>query len=205
MEREDLHEIFERIQTGIVIIDPLDHTILDVNPNAAALMGHKRDKVVGRICHQFICPAEKGRCPITDLGQEIDNAERVLINRDGEKVPILKTATKARLGEKEVIIESFIDNRDRKIAEERRCAMIGYIDETVMRIREPLLLVKQNLEDLAGRVDDIPAGSGILQAELQVEAQRLAQIFENLLDIQRAIAEGREEIPESYKAFITRE
>lgn len=83
--------------------------------------------------------------------------------------------------------------------------MIGYIDETVMRIREPLLLVKQNLEDLAGRVDDIPAGSGILQAELQVEAQRLAQIFENLLDIQRAIAEGREEIPESYKAFITRE
>lgn len=205
MEREDLHEIFERIQTGIVIIDPLDHTILDVNPNAAALMGHERDKVVGRICHQFICPAEKGRCPITDLGQEIDNAERVLINRDGEKVPILKTATKARLGEKEVIIESFIDNRDRKIAEERRCAMIGYIDETVMRIREPLLLVKQNLEDLAGRVDDIPAGSGILQAELQVEAQRLAQIFENLLDIQRAIAEGREEIPESYKAFITRE
>ena len=205
MDREGLQDIFEKIQTGIVIIDPVTHTILDINPNALSLIGRAKEDIIGRVCHQYICPAHEGRCPITDLGQVIDNSERALIDRDNNRIPILKTATTAILGKKRVIIESFIDIRDQKKAEDRRYALIGYIDETVMRIREPLVLVHQNLEDLAGRVDDIPAGSGILQAELQVEAQRLAQIFENLLDIQRAIAEGREEIPESYKAFITRE
>lgn len=205
MEREELHQIFEKIQTGIMIIDPEDHTIIDINPNALSLIGRKREEVRGRICHQYICPAERGRCPITDLGQDIDNSERVLINRDGHNIPILKTATRASLGKKEVIIESFIDNRDRKVAEERRCALIGYIDETVMRVREPLVIVREHIADLSSQAGTLAQDTDVLRAELEVESNRLGQILENLLMIQKAIAEEREDIPAQYREFIAGE
>lgn len=202
MNRDSLHELFEKIQTGIVIIDPVIHTILDINPNALSLIGRAREDIIGRVCHQCICPAHQGKCPITDLGQVIDNSERVLIDRDKNTIPILKTATTATIGGKNVIIESFIDIRDQKKAEERKYALIGYIDETVMRVREPLVLVQKNLAEIMARPDTPPGSRDVLQAELKVEANRLEQIIENLLEIQRAIAEEREEIPESYKAFI---
>ena len=202
MDREGLQDIFEKIQTGIVIIDPVTHTILDINPNALSLIGRAKEEIIGRVCHQYICPAHEGRCPITDLGQVIDNSERALIDRDNNRIPILKTATTAILGKKRVIIESFIDIRDQKKAEDRRYALIGYIDETVMRVREPLVLVQKNLAEIAARPDITDGTRDMLQEELKVEANRLGQIIENLLEIQRAIAEERMEIPESYKAFI---
>lgn len=202
MDREGLQDIFEKIQTGIVIIDPVTHTILDINPNALSLIGRAKEDIIGRVCHQYICPAHEGRCPITDLGQVIDNSERALIDRDNNRIPILKTATTAILGKKRVIIESFIDIRDQKKAEDRRYALIGYIDETVMRVREPLVLVQKNLAEIAARPDITDGTRDMLQEELKVEANRLGQIIENLLEIQRAIAEERMEIPESYKAFI---
>lgn len=202
MDREGLQDIFEKIQTGIVIIDPVTHTILDINPNALSLIGRAKEEIIGRVCHQYICPAHEGRCPITDLGQVIDNSERALIDRDNNRIPILKTATTAILGKKRVIIESFIDIRDQKKAEDRKYALIGYIDETVMRVREPLVLVQKNLAEIAARPDITDGTRDMLQEELKVEANRLGQIIENLLEIQRAIAEERMEIPESYKAFI---
>lgn len=205
MNRDSLHELFEKIQTGIVIIDPVTHTILDINPNALSLKGQSKEEVIGKVCHQFICPAEKGKCPITDLGQVIDNTERILIAKDGTRIPILKTATTAVVGGKDVIIESFIDIRDHKKAEDRKYALIGYIDETVMRIREPLNLIQKDLTDIAQRIDAPSSSPDLLKAELQVEVNRLKQIVENLFDIQRAVAEEREDIPESYKAFIKRQ
>jgi len=74
-----------------------------------------------------------------------------------------------------------------------------------MRIREPLNLVQKDLTDIAQRIDAPSSSPDLLKAELQVEVNRLKQIVENLFDIQRAVAEEREDIPESYKAFIKRQ
>lgn len=91
------------------------------------------------------------------------------------------------------------------VAEERRCALIGYLDETVMRIREPLVLVQQNLADIAVRMDTIPNGADTVRGELQVEVDRLGRIVEILLDLQRAFAEERDDIPAPYREFIARQ
>jgi len=39
-------------------------------PVALELTGAPREKMVGAVCPQFVCPAEQGRCPVTDLGQD---------------------------------------------------------------------------------------------------------------------------------------
>jgi hypothetical protein len=70
--------------------------------------------LIGSPCHDFVCPAKCGQCPITDLHKDLHNVERALINAKGEKVPILKMVAKAEIGGKEYLIESFIDIIDRK-------------------------------------------------------------------------------------------
>ena len=115
--RERLNSIFEHVQTGIVIIDEETHEITDLNPTAERIIGIKKEKAVGRSCHKFICPAEKGKCPISDLGQTIDNSERVLLGISGNEVPILKTVVPMVLDGRRYLVVSFVDLTEKKRAE----------------------------------------------------------------------------------------
>ena len=110
--------IIHSMQFGIVIIDAHTHTILEANRKSLEMIGGSNESVIGAVCHRFICPAESGRCPVTDLGQTVDSSERVLLTMRGEKIPILKSVIKMMLGGKEVLVESFIDISERKVAEE---------------------------------------------------------------------------------------
>ncbi|MFC1886174.1 PAS domain-containing protein, partial [Thermodesulfobacteriota bacterium] len=111
--------ILDSISTGVIVIDPENRLIVDVNPVAARMIGLTRDEIVGRTCHQFICPRDENDCPVIDLGQQVDNAERVLITASGEQIPILKTVTPVILGGKTHLLESFVDITERKQAEEK--------------------------------------------------------------------------------------
>ena len=114
-----LKAIFDSVPSGIVIIDPERHTIIDINPAAANMIGSERKHIIGSVCHRYICPAETGRCPITDLGEKIDKAERVLLKANGDTCPIIKTVTPILMGDRTYLIESVTDITDRKQAEER--------------------------------------------------------------------------------------
>jgi len=114
---ERLRTIILSMQFGIVIIDAQTHTILEANDKALEMIGGTSESVAGSVCHRFICPAELGKCPVTDLGQNIDSSERVLLTMRGEKIPILKSVIRITLGGKDVLIESFIDITERKRAE----------------------------------------------------------------------------------------
>ena len=113
-----LEAILSSIQAGVIIIDVDRHEIVDVNEAAAKLIGASKERIIGRICHNYVCPAEKGKCPITDLKQVIDNSERTLIDINGKTIPILKTVVPVILKNRTYLFESFIDITDRKLAEE---------------------------------------------------------------------------------------
>jgi PAS domain S-box-containing protein len=91
--------------------------IFDVNPTAAKLIGLNRSKIIGTICHQFICPVEAGKCPITDLEQKIDDSERILLKADGSRLPVLKTVIPIPIDGHDYLLESFIDISERKFIE----------------------------------------------------------------------------------------
>ena len=114
-ESEDrLRIILESVQTGILIIDARTHRIVEANPFVSKLIGEPRERIIGSLCHQYICPAEAGRCPITDLGQTVDNAERVLLTVDGGRCPVLKTVKPIMLGGRKCLLESLTDITDLK-------------------------------------------------------------------------------------------
>ena len=116
--REYLDEIYTSVRAGIAIIDAATHEILDVNPAAATMIGLPKEQIVGSVCHEFICPASAGRCPITDLGQVVDNAERVLRTGNGRTLPIIKYVTRTVLDGRDILLETFLDNSARRKAEE---------------------------------------------------------------------------------------
>ncbi|MCC6124922.1 MAG: response regulator [Pirellulales bacterium] len=112
-----LRVILDRMPTGVLLIDARDHTIVDANPVACEMIGAAEEQVVGSFCHRFICPAERGKCPVTDLGNEVDNAERVLLKADGEQMPILKTVVPVTIDDRDLLLEVFVDISERKRAE----------------------------------------------------------------------------------------
>ena len=111
--------IVDHMQIGIVIVDAETHHIVDINPYACRMIGESREKIIGRLCHKNFCPAEAGRCPITDLGQTVDNSERLLVNMGGVQTPILKSVIPVNLQGRLHLLECFIDiSAQKKIEEE---------------------------------------------------------------------------------------
>ena len=109
-----LRTILDSIPAGVVIIDMETRTIVDANPAAMKIMGDSKEQIVGQVCHKYICPAEKRACPIIDLGQKVDNSERILLKANGEEVPILKTVAPILLSGKECLLESFFELTEKK-------------------------------------------------------------------------------------------
>ena len=113
-----LQAIFNGVKVGILVIDPETHRIVDANPLALGLVGAPHEAVVGAKCHQFICPAAQGRCPVTDLRQAVDESERTLLTATGEKRAIIKTVRSVDIGGRKLLLESFVDITARKQAEQ---------------------------------------------------------------------------------------
>jgi PAS domain S-box-containing protein len=158
-----LRAIIYSMQIGVMIVDATTHRILDANDKALDLVGRSRDETIGKVCHQFICPAETGKCPVTDLKQTVDCSDRVLINQNGKKIPILKSVIQTMLDGKEVLVESFLDiSESRKAEDELRAAyeqlaaaeeeLRGQYDELVRHERE----LRESGENFQALVEGAP-------------------------------------------------
>lgn len=146
-QNEDyLKTVMHSIQAGVLIIDADTHVITDVNPKALALIGAQREEVVGRTCHAFVCMAEEGRCPITDLHLAVDNVERILIDIHGEKIPIIKSANSILIGNRKMLIESFVDIRERKAMEEQNARLIRDLESANTELKDFAYIVSHDLK-----------------------------------------------------------
>jgi len=132
---ETLKNIFESMPVGLLVVGK-DKVVRQVNSTALDMMNYEsKDDVVGHQCHNLLCPAEKGRCPILDLGEDDDHDERSLLCAGGRQIPILKTAVPIKLDGEEVLLEAFVDITDRKEAE-----------ETLLRSKKEIETLNENLE-----------------------------------------------------------
>ncbi len=106
---ERLGLVWENVEAGIILVDAATRDVIDINPVAAAMIGSPRGDIVGRQCHEFICPAERCKCPVLDLGQTVDRSERQLVRVDGSSLPVVKSVTPIELDGRQVLLESFVD------------------------------------------------------------------------------------------------
>jgi signal transduction histidine kinase/DNA-binding response OmpR family regulator len=138
-ENEDyLKTLLDSLSVGIFTVDPSNHQIVDINSFALGLMGRTREEVIGRVCHGFVCPAEVGRCPITDLKQRIDDSERTLVTAKGETLPILKSVLGVVKEGRGLLVERLVDLRARK-QEEAELRRAKEVAEAASRAKSEFL------------------------------------------------------------------
>ncbi|MGB5218228.1 MAG: PAS domain S-box protein [Smithella sp.] len=114
-----LTAIFNNDPSGIMLINTKTRIISDINESGLKMIGRAKEDVIGKVCHQFLCAAKEKSCPICDLGQTVDRAERILLKANGEGLPILKTVVPITLAGEDYLLESFQDISERKLAEEK--------------------------------------------------------------------------------------
>ena len=152
--RARLQQILDSIAVGIMIVDEADHVILDVNPSAQQMIGLAREDLVGRECWQFVCPAEKERCPVTNLGQPVTNAERYLLTASGRQVPILKSVAPVEIDNRPALLETFIDISEQKkmefhLAQAQKLEAVGQLAAGIAHeINTPTQFIHSNVEFL---------------------------------------------------------
>ena len=105
--------LFEALPDAVLVIDADSHTIVWANMAAARLFGAAPDAVAGRSCHGFVCPAERGRCPVSDLGQTIDHSQCEFLAADGHLLPVLKSVSQVTTGSGTYLVESIQERSQR--------------------------------------------------------------------------------------------
>ncbi|WP_291327509.1 PAS domain-containing hybrid sensor histidine kinase/response regulator [Desulfovibrio sp. UCD-KL4C] len=151
-----LNTILGSIQAGVMLIDPQSRIIIDSNAEACRLIGLKKEQIVGRICHDFICAAERGKCPVLDLGQGVDKSERILLTSTGLKLTVLKTVNTVIINGKEQLLECFVDISQRKEAEEQ-----------LLRAKEDIEQYAENLEVINKKLTETTASRDELEQEVR--------------------------------------
>ncbi|WP_419780229.1 histidine kinase dimerization/phospho-acceptor domain-containing protein [Maridesulfovibrio sp.] len=114
-QQDYTNAVLQGVQAGVVVIAAESHTIVDMNETAARLIGVDRDAAIGSICHEYICPAEIGKCPVTDLGKAVDHAVRKLSNGKS----ILKSVVPFKRGDDTYLLENFVDITEQVQTEEQ--------------------------------------------------------------------------------------
>ena len=138
---KDIETILQSVQFGMMVVGE-DRRIRMVNSAALRMMGFKSEEdIVGEICHQRVCPAEMGKCPILDLGQRVDFSEKTLLCSDGTGLPILKSVSKINLEGETVLLETFLDISERKKAEKEIDEANAFIQTVIESVAEPLMVV----------------------------------------------------------------
>lgn len=193
--------IWDSIQAGIILVDAKTHMIIAANPQAQRMTGFSEAEMTGHLCHKFICPAEQGKCPISDMGLKVDRAERVLLTRDGNKVPVLKTVTQMQVGTVNYNLENFIDITPIKDAEN---TLLAYLRESTLRIRNPIELVRDNLKELQDELKGRDTNPAYIATALAIQEKNMNGIINNLQTLERAVAEKRTEIPDALREYLKR-
>jgi PAS domain S-box-containing protein len=109
ISEQQFRSIFNSVATGIAIVDSETMKIISINRSGEQMIGLKAEDITGKVCHSFICPAEKGNCPVKDKGQVVDHSERKLLTSDGSEKIILKSVSPIFFEGKNCFLESFID------------------------------------------------------------------------------------------------
>ncbi|MFW6134167.1 MAG: PAS domain-containing sensor histidine kinase [Elusimicrobiota bacterium] len=106
----------DSISAAVLVIDPKDYNIMDVNQAASDMIGLPKEKILGNKCKDYFCPDEK--CPFLNPGKKYYDREKKIRKKDGRKIPILKTARLIEYQGKRLLVETVRDISQVKQKEE---------------------------------------------------------------------------------------
>lgn len=108
-------EVFNTIQTGIIILDAESEIVKDANHYTFRLTGYDPGELIGKKIDEFLI---SGMSYKSINKQPVYDIEGELKTKPGNKIPVLRNISSVELDGRLCYIESFIDNSERKKYEE---------------------------------------------------------------------------------------
>ena len=117
---ERLRSLIQANPAGVVVVECSEKRVVEANPAALEMIGAPREVVVGSCCGDFLCAQPDQTCPVLEQGATVLQAERRLRSGAGELVSILKSVTRISIDGRPHLIETFLDLREIRQAEDSR-------------------------------------------------------------------------------------
>ena len=181
-----LKAILESSSLGMMLIDQETRKIVQANSAFRKMVGAEEADIIGKVCHNFLCPNALGQCPILDLGETIAKDERILLATDGQKIPILKEVVPIRIGERDYLLENIVDLRERKALESQltqaqKLESIGQLAAGIAHeINTPTQYIGDNLNFISDAFQDVQKVLNLFEGLLAAEKE--GTVSEEMLD-----------------------
>ncbi|MFA4848814.1 MAG: PAS domain S-box protein [Methanoregula sp.] len=189
-------------------------TVLDLygkvvmwNTAAEEITGYPRTEAIGRLdIWKRLYPDKEYRDKVTRQIKEVitarqhfTNLETHVTTKTGGKKIISWNTRQIAFGNGQHVISIGIDITEQREAEE---ALVAYMTEMAMRIKQPVEIIRDNLFDVAGliRARKITMEESAMLLDGQV--RNATQVSKNVLEFQQAILAKNRSIPEAYRKFL---
>ncbi|MBN1959209.1 MAG: PAS domain S-box protein [Desulfuromonadales bacterium] len=181
---ERIQTLMNSLQAGVILIREKDRRIVEANPAAERMVGVSAGGMLGKKCHQFLCPSQEGKCPVFDQGQVLDNSERSMITAEGSTLPVLKNAAILELDGERHLLESFVDIKKLKIAEKNLAYQTSVAQELARKADSANRAKSEFLANMSHEIRTplngiIGMGHLLLDTELNAEQQKLAETVQS--------------------------
>jgi PAS domain S-box-containing protein len=212
--RQRLETVLASIISGVFLVDAETSTIVEANPIAEEMIGLPSEKIIGKSFNHFIYPAEEGNCPLCDPELKVDRSEHILLNKDGHKIPVLKSVVPIAISGKKYLVESFVDMTKIKEAEESM-NQAKFAAETANRAKSDFLATMSHelrtplnsiigFSDLiiGGDVGEISPMQKKFIGNISTSGKHLLALINNILDMSK-IEAGKMEL--NYELFAVKD
>jgi PAS domain S-box-containing protein len=191
----------------LMAVMALHGKVLLWNKGAESITGYSSDEVVGNstIWKRLYPEAEYRRTitrQITGIITErryFENLVTTIITKTGERRTISWNTKQIEVSGGYQEIASGRDITEQRQAEE---ALLAYISEMAMRLKQPVEIIRDNLQEITGLVKDGKLTKEEIVTMVNGQVRNATQIAANIQEFQKAIVEKNKEIPESYRKFL---
>ena len=191
----------------IIIVLDAHGKVLVWNKAAESITGYPADEVIGspNVWKRLYPDPDYRRMitkRITDIiakNKYFENLETVIATRSGELRVISWNTRQIGEGGNYQAIAIGQDVTERKQAEE---ALLAYMAEMAMRIKQPVEIIRDNLSDVAHLIRKGKVTFDDIAILLEGQVRNATQVAANVQMFQKEIVERNREIPEAYRKFL---
>lgn len=100
--------ILNAMPFGMMIIDS-ENKMIQINKAAEKITGFNSSNIANKLCFDTVCGSDCNTCMVTKTGDEINNLQQYVRNKDGQKISVIKSVVPIKFNNKDVLLEGFVD------------------------------------------------------------------------------------------------
>jgi PAS domain S-box-containing protein len=205
-QRNLLSAIVQYSNDAIIGLD-LQGQIISWNEGARRMFGYTKDEIVGKEMSILVPPDRQNELDSEierfSRGEATETYETVRVTKFEERIDVAVNASPI-LDEKGEVTGASVIVRD--ISKEKKMSrtMLGYITEAAMRLKNPVEIIHDNLEQTLESLETGEIDLGDARMQITIQIKNAEQVLFNLRELDQAIVGTFEDLPDRYREFLTR-